>query len=115
MSQWSVTIRNADGTRHCASRGIDYCGGVHQFSAHELIMKKSYHDEPKTKRHVTLTQTASDHLDAIAKEAGLSRSEAIERLIRSMSVWEAGFVLSEDGWSSCVDHTNDSSSSDETN
>ena len=71
-------------------------------------MKKSYHDEPKTKRHVTLTQTASDHLDAIAKETSLSRSEAIERLIRSCSVWEAGFLLSDEAWLCCIDHTNDS-------
>jgi len=79
-------------------------------------MKKSYHDEPKTKRHVTLTQTASDHLDAIAKETSLSRSEALERLIRSTPVWEAGFVLSDEAWQSCIDHTNDSSffSPDET-
>jgi len=77
-------------------------------------MKKSYHDEPKTKRHVTLTQTASNHLDAIAKETSLSRSEALERLIRSCSVWEAGFLLSDEAWICCIDHTNNSPSPDET-
>ena len=77
-------------------------------------MKKSYHDEPKTKRHVTLTQTASDHLDAIAKEISLSRSEALERLIRSTEIWEAGFLLSNEAWLFCIDHTNDSPSSNET-
>ena len=71
-------------------------------------MKKSYHDEPKIKRHVTITKTASDHLDAIAKETSLSRSEALERLIRSCSVWEAGFLLSDEAWLCCIDHTNDS-------
>jgi hypothetical protein len=68
-------------------------------------MPKSPYDTPKTKRHFTLTQDACDHLANIAHDAKLSRSEALERLIRATPVWEGSTSLSNGAWSLCVDYT----------
>jgi Tfp pilus assembly protein FimT len=68
-------------------------------------MPKSSYDSPKVKRHFTLTQDAVDHLDNIASEAKLSRSEALERLIRCTPAWEGSTSLSNGAWSLCVDYT----------
>ena len=68
-------------------------------------MPKSPYDSPKTKRPFTLTQDAGDHLDNIASEAKLSRSEALERLIRCTPAWEGSTSLSNGAWSLCVDYT----------
>jgi hypothetical protein len=69
-------------------------------------MPKSQHGEPKLKRHFTLTDTANAHLSAIAASAQLSRSEALERLIRGTAVWEGEALLSNGAWQSCIDQTN---------
>ena len=68
-------------------------------------MPKSSYDSPKIKRHFTLTQDAFNHLVNIASEAKLSRSEALERLIRATPVWEGSASLSNGAWSLCVDYT----------
>lgn len=68
-------------------------------------MPKSPYEGGKQRRHFTLSDQAYDHLTAIAKEASLSRSEALERLIRSISSWEGGFTLSDDAWPCMRDHS----------
>ena len=73
-------------------------------------MPKSLHGEAKLKRHFTLTQTAVDHLAAIASSAQLSRSEALERLIRGTAAWEGEALFSDGAWEWCVDHTQEDAS-----
>lgn len=68
-------------------------------------MPASPYEGGKNKRHFTLSDTASDHLSSIAQSAGLSRSEALERLIRSVPEWEGGFSLSNEAWKECIDYT----------
>jgi len=68
-------------------------------------MSKSSYEGGKRRRHFTLSDQAYDHLTAIAKEASQSRSETIERLIRSTSSWEGGFTLSDEAWPSMRDHS----------
>lgn len=63
----------------------------------------------KRKRHFTLSDQAHEHLSAIAADAKLSRSEALERLIRSVPVWEGSASLSNGAWKMCVDYAADSS------
>jgi len=55
---------------------------------------KALHGERKRKVHVTMTPTAMSRLDEIAFNAQLSRSEALERLIRSTPPYE-GLVLAQ--------------------
>jgi len=55
---------------------------------------KSLHGERKQKVHVTMTPTAMARLDEIAFNAQLSRSETLERLIRSTPPYE-GLVLAQ--------------------
>lgn len=64
----------------------------------------------KRKRHFTLSDQASQHLSNIAGDARLSRSEALERLIRSVPVWEGSASLSNGAWPLCVDYASDSAS-----
>lgn len=59
----------------------------------------------KSKRHFTLSQQASDHLSAIAGEARLSRSEALERLIRATPVFEGSALLANGAWKLAIDHS----------
>lgn len=73
-------------------------------------MPKSLHGETKLKRHFTLTETAVTHLAAIAASAKLSRSEALERLIRGTAAWEGEALLSNGAWELCVDHTQEDAS-----
>ena len=51
------------------------------------LMPISPYKGGKSKRHFTLSEQASVHLSAIAGEARLSRSEALERLIRATPVF----------------------------
>jgi hypothetical protein len=62
----------------------------------------------KKKRHFTLSDQAYDHLSSIAADARLSRSEALERLIRSTPIWEGSTTLSDGAWKLCIDHASDS-------
>ena len=64
-------------------------------------MPKSLYEGGKQRRHLTL----SDHLTAIAKEASLSRSEVLERLIRSTPQWEGAAILTDEIWPDILDHS----------
>ena len=66
----------------------------------------------KSKRHFTLSDQASTHLSAIAGEARLSRSEALERLIRATPVFEGSALLANGAWSLAIDHSDPFSSNE---
>jgi len=55
------------------------------------------YDQPKRKIHFALTPTALDRLRELATNAELSRSEALERLLRSTPAHE-GLVLCNENW-----------------
>jgi hypothetical protein len=61
-------------------------------------MTKSPYEGGKPRRHFTLSDHAYQHLTDIARGAGLSRSETIERLIRSTAFWQGEAMLSEEAW-----------------
>ena len=48
-------------------------------------MARSIYDGGKRRRHFTLSDQAFDHLTAIAHDGAISRSETLERLVRSTS------------------------------
>lgn len=81
--------------RTCSSVIIAFCN----------TMAKRLHDSPKIKRHFTLTDTAFTHLSDIAKTAQLSRSETLERLIRSTAQWEGDALFSDGAWPFAIDHS----------
>lgn len=68
-------------------------------------MNANVHGEPKKRRHITLTDTAFNHLGDIAHDARLSNSETLERLVRSTPVWEGSATLANNAWEECMDHT----------
>lgn len=68
-------------------------------------MPKSIYDGGKRRRHITLSDQAYDHLTAIAHEGMISRSEAIERLVRSTPVFEGSATLSDGAWPLVIDHS----------
>lgn len=68
-------------------------------------MNSNVHGEPKKRRHITLTDTAFNHLGDIAHDARLSNSETLERLVRSTPVWEGSATLANNAWEECMDHT----------
>lgn len=68
-------------------------------------MNGTVHGEPKKRRHITLTDTAFNHLGDIAHDARLSNSETLERLIRATPVWEGNATLSNNAWEECMDHS----------
>ena len=70
-----------------------------------LIMPKSPYDGGKHRRHFTLSDQAYNHLTAIAGDGDLSRSEALERLIRSCPVFEGNATLSNGVWPLIIDHS----------
>jgi hypothetical protein len=71
-------------------------------------MPKSPYEGGKQRKHFTLSETAYAHLSSIASSAGLSRSETLERLIRSIPAWEGAASLSNAAWPSCIDHSSSS-------
>lgn len=58
----------------------------------------------KRKRHFTISDQAHDHLAAMAGEARLSKSETLERLIRSVPVWEGSTSFANGAWKMCIDY-----------
>lgn len=68
-------------------------------------MPKSLYEGGKRRRHFTLSDQAHDHLSAIAAEAQLSRSETLERLIRSVPKWEGIVSLADGAWSLVIDYS----------
>jgi hypothetical protein len=75
-------------------------------------MPKSHYEGGKQRRHFTLSDQAYAHLSAIAGEARLSRSETVERILRSYSFYEAS-IISDAIWPDIIDHTATLPSSDE--
>lgn len=73
-------------------------------------MPKSPYEGGKQRKHFTLSETAFAHLSKIATAAKISRSETLERLIRSVPAWEGRVALANDTWPACIDF----SSPDET-
>lgn len=59
----------------------------------------------KNRRHFTLSSKAYEHLSCIARNAMLSKSEALERLIRATPLWEGSALLANDPWKFVTDHT----------
>jgi len=75
-------------------------------------MAKSSYAGGKRSRHFTLSDQAYAHLSLIAGNAQLSRSEALERLLRSSSPYEAD-VISDVIWPEIIDYTSSPSPFDE--
>lgn len=87
-----------------------HCGPkVSMFHEGRPLPKSSY-EGGKQRRHFTLSEQAFNHLGAIAAHAMLSKSETLERLVRSFAAWE-GTILSQDTWPSLIDHSLPSSAS----
>jgi hypothetical protein len=66
-------------------------------------LPKSPYEGGKQRRHFTLSNQAYGHLGLIAQEAGLSRSETLERLIRCQHISEGRFVFSDGAWPEVTD------------
>jgi len=66
-------------------------------------MPKSPYEGGKQRKHFTLSETAFAHLSAIASAAALSRSETLERIIRSTADWEGAALFSDDAWPFSID------------
>ena len=72
-------------------------------------MAKSIYDGGKRRRHFTLSDQGYAHLTAIAKDSDISRSEALERLVRSTDLSDgSSFLLSDDVWPFVIDHCSSS-------
>ena len=70
-----------------------------------LLMAKSIYDGGKRRRHFTLSDQAYTHLTAIARDSGISRSETLERLVRSTDISDgSSFLLSDAVWPLVIDH-----------
>lgn len=67
-------------------------------------MAKSSYAGGKRSRHFTLSDQAYAHLSSIAGTAQLSRSEALERILRSSSPYEAD-IISDAIWPEIIDYT----------
>jgi metal-responsive CopG/Arc/MetJ family transcriptional regulator len=72
-----------------------------------FIMSTSPYQGGKKRFHFSLTEDASKHLSDIASEAQLSRSETLERIIRSLPSWEGNMSFSNEAWSACIDYVLD--------
>jgi hypothetical protein len=68
-------------------------------------MARSVYDGNKRRRHFTLSDQAFDHLSAIAHDGMISRSEALERLVRSTPVFEGSSTLADGAWPLVIDHS----------
>ena len=73
-----------------------------------LFMPTSPYRGGKRKRHFTLSDDANEHLGEIAADARLSKSEALERLIRSTPAYEGSATLANGAWKLVFDHTAES-------
>jgi hypothetical protein len=69
------------------------------------LMPISPYKGGKHKRHFTLSDAANEHLAAIAADARLSKSETLERLIRSTPIYEGSATLCNGAWRLVVDHS----------
>lgn len=82
---------------------LELCGPIVGKSFATMPLPKSLYKGGKQRRHFTLSEQAYEHLGLIAKDAGLSRSETLERLIRCQAVFEGGLVLSDEAWPEITD------------
>ena len=71
-------------------------------------MARSIYDGGKRRRHFTLSDQAFDHLSAIAHDGAISRSETLERLVRSTDIGEGSSLLSDDAWPFVIDYSSSS-------
>lgn len=76
------------------------------------FMPKSPYEGGKQRKHFTLSEAAHSHLSKIASAAMLSRSETLERLIRSVPIWEGCAAFSNTAWPSCIDFSQTTESSE---
>jgi len=67
-------------------------------------MPKRSYEGGKRSRHFTLSNVAYAHLSLLAGIAQLSRSEALERLLRATSPYEAD-IISNAIWPEIIDYT----------
>ena len=67
-------------------------------------MPVSLYEGGKRRRHLTLSDQAYAHLSAISSAAQLSKSETVERILRSFSFYEAD-ILRDEVWPSIIDHS----------
>lgn len=70
----------------------------------DRTMPVSLYEGGKRRCHFTISDQAHAHLSAIASEAKLSRSEAVERILRGFSFYEAE-ILKDEVWPSIIDHS----------
>jgi hypothetical protein len=68
------------------------------------MMAKSIYDGGKRRRHFTLSDQGYAHLTAIAQDGGISRSETLERLVRSTDISDGSSLLSDAAWPFVIDH-----------
>ncbi len=87
--------------------GLDILANLYELSILAIPsarMKTKDYGETKKGRHLSLTDTAFNHLGNIAHEARLSNSETLERLIRSTPIWEGSATLSDGAFSLIEDY-----------
>jgi hypothetical protein len=70
----------------------------------DKTMPTSLYEGGKRRRHLTLSDQAYAHLSAISSAAQLSKSEAVERILRGFSFYEAD-ILKDEVWPSIIDHS----------
>lgn len=87
-----------------AERLAGGCGGLTLRRPLNSIMAKSHYKGGKQRRHFTLSDQAHAHLAAIAGQARLSKSEALERIIRAFSFHDA-FILTDAVWPDIIDNS----------
>jgi len=66
-------------------------------------LPKSLYEGGKKRRHFTLSDQAHNHLCRLAQEAGISKSETVERLVRCQALLEGRFTLSDEAWPEVTD------------
>ncbi len=70
----------------------------------DKTMPISLYEGGKRRRHFTLSDQAYAHLSLIAGEAQLSKSEALERIVRSTEPEQAA-IINDAIWPDIIDHT----------
>lgn len=86
------------------------CAGALWAYAREALeeaMPKLLYEGGKRRRHFTLSDQAYAHLSLIAGEAQLSKSEALERIVRSTEPEQAA-IINDAIWPDIIDHTSSS-------
>jgi hypothetical protein len=66
-------------------------------------LPRSFYEGGKKRRHFTLSDQAHNHLCRLAQEAGISKSETVERLVRCQALLEGRFTLSDEAWPEVTD------------